>query len=283
MGQGPGAEEFPMSMTFCPLYSGSSGNAIYVATERTRLLIDAGLSGKTIISALASIGVNPASLNGILVTHEHTDHVKGAGILSRKFDIPIYATEDTWQAMEMTIGPVRSCNMRGFDKAADFFVQDINVVPFGIPHDAADPVGYRLFNGGFSVATATDLGHFTKELLSQLSGADVVLLESNHDPEMLMANIKYSHTLKRRILGNRGHLSNEDCARAAAALCETGVRHIVLGHLSGENNVPALAYEVTKQTLAQAGIDANKDVGLNVASRHEVGGVYTICDQAGLA
>ena len=272
-----------MPMTLCPLYSGSGGNAIYIATDRTRLLIDAGLSGKVLINALTGIGVSPDSIDAILVTHEHSDHVKGAGVLSRKFNIPIYATEGTWRGMEAAVGPVRSCNMRSFDRHIDFFVQDINVIPFGIPHDAADPVGFRLCSGGFSVATATDLGHFTKELLTRLSGTDVVLLESNHDPDMLKANPKYPQTLKNRILGSHGHLSNEACANAAVALCRTGVRHLILGHLSGENNLPRLAYETTQQALIAAGISPGSDIGLDVASRTEVGSMYTICEQAAIS
>lgn len=267
-----------MEMIFCPLFSGSSGNALYVATERTRLLIDAGLPGKTVVDALCGIGVNPASLSAILITHEHTDHVKGAGILSRKFNLPIYATPGTWYAMEQSIGPVRERNRREFYPDTDFFVDDIGVTPFDIPHDAAEPVGYRLNHGAFSVATATDMGIIRKNVLAQLSGVDILLLESNHDPEMLKQNPHYSQALKKRILGNKGHLSNDACAEAVLSLADTGVRHVVLGHLSAENNLPELAYGTTCRALDRAGILCGQDVTVDMAWRDRVGGVYVIRD-----
>lgn len=265
-----------MALTLCPLYSGSSGNSLLVATEKSRVLIDAGLSGKAIITALEAVGVDPSTLSAILVTHEHSDHIKGAGILSRRFDIPIFASKGTWPAMERSLGAIAPMNIRTFDAKEDFFVKEIGVVPFSIPHDAADPVGFRLFSGGFSVSVATDLGYYSPHVHQMISGSDIVLLESNHDENMLLANVKYTHQLKRRILGRKGHLSNESCAQAALSLYKSGVNHIILGHLSGENNLPELAYEVTRQTLAQEGIIIGQDVGLDVAPRHQANQIYTV-------
>lgn len=265
-----------MSLTLCPLYSGSSGNALFVSTEKTRLLIDAGLSGKAIISALDAIGVDPFTLTGILITHEHSDHIKGAGILSRKYDLPLFTTKGTWGAMKNLIGAVAPMNVCTFDAKDDFFVKEIGVVPFSIPHDAADPVGYRLFHGGFSISIATDLGYYTPHVHQMISGSDIVLLESNHDENMLLANPKYTHRLKQRILSRKGHLSNESCAQAVLPLYESGVNHIILGHLSGENNMPELAYEVTRQTLLAQGILPGRDIGLDVASRYQADLVYTV-------
>ena len=267
-----------MEMTFCPLYSGSSGNALYVATEHTRLLIDAGLPGKAIVDALTQIGVNPATLSAILITHEHSDHVKGAGILSRKFNLPIYATPGTWFSMERSLGPISDRNRREFSPDADFYVGEIGVVPFTIPHDAAEPVGYRLLHGAFSVATATDMGYMRKNVLEHLAGVDMLLLESNHDPEMLRQNPHYSQALKRRILSNRGHLSNEACAEAVLALYNTGVRHVVLGHLSAENNLPELAFNTVACALQEAGIACGRDMTVDMAWRDRVGHVYVIRD-----
>lgn len=263
-------------MVFCPLFSGSSGNAVYVQAGDTRLLIDAGLSGCTVLKALDQIGVDPKTLNAILVTHEHSDHIKGAGILSRKLDLPIYANGLTWEAMERLVGPVSGANRVEFDTRTDFYIGDIGVVPFPIPHDAAAPVGYRLFYGRTSISTATDLGHFSREVLNQIAGSGLVLLESNHDPDMLMANPHYSHGLKKRILGNKGHLSNDACAGAVELLVETGVRHLVLGHLSGENNLPELAYQTTCRRLEQMGLEPGADVRVDMAWRDRVGGVYTL-------
>ena len=230
-----------MQMIFCPLYSGSSGNALFVQAGNTRLLIDAGKSGKCIREALLSIGVEPATLNAILVTHEHSDHIAGVGVLCRKYHIPVLANAPTWNAMARKVGEIPPGMRLTFDSHSDFYLGDIGVAPFLIPHDAAEPVGFRLYHGALSISTATDLGRFTKALREQLSGSNLVLLESNHDPDMLRRNEHYSAALKERILGNRGHLSNAACADAVIQLAQTGVKQIILGHLSGENNLPELA------------------------------------------
>ena len=268
-----------MDMIFCPLFSGSSGNALFVQYGSTRLLIDAGKPGKTVATALDLIGVEPDSLDGVLITHEHSDHISGAGVLARKYHVPVYATEETWLAMDRKVGEVPSGLRRTFDKREDFYLGDIGVVPFGIPHDAADPVGYRLWGGASSIATATDLGHFTKGVKEAIAGSSLVLLESNHDPDMLMRNPHYSSHLKQRILGNRGHLSNESCAQAILQLAETGVHHIILGHLSGENNTPELALSVAESRVEEAGVQLGKDLSIDLAWRDRVSGVYNLKEE----
>ena len=265
-----------MQMTFCPLFSGSSGNCAYVAAGNTRILIDAGLTGKAVCSALESIHVLPESLNGILITHEHSDHVKAAGILSRKYRIPIYANEPTWNAMARLVGDVHPAQRRMFDTDGDFFIGDLSVSPFAIPHDVASPVGYRVFAGGRSVATATDMGYFSKDVLKRIAGSDIVLLESNHDPDMLLQNPHYSQALKRRILGRNGHLSNDMCAEGILKLYESGVRHVVLGHLSAENNTPELALATSVNLAAEHGILIGRELFIDMAWRDRVGGVYTV-------
>ncbi len=269
-----------MAMIFCPLYSGSSGNCLFVQHDQTRLLIDAGKPGRTITAALELIGVDPATLQGILITHEHSDHIAGAGVLCRRFGIPVYATEGTWRAMDGKVGDIPPGLRRSFDKRQDFYLGDVGVAPFAIPHDAAEPVGYRLWGGGASIATATDLGHFTPDILSAIGGSSLVLLESNHDPDMLMQNRNYSAPLKRRILGNKGHLSNEACAQAILQLTETGVHHIILGHLSGENNTPELALSVSESRVEEAGIRLGKELSIDLAWRDRVGGLYTLKEGA---
>ena len=269
-----------MSMIFCPLYSGSSGNALFVQAEETRLLIDAGKSGKCIREALESIGVDPATLNAILVTHEHSDHIAGVGIMCRKYHIPVLANGPTWKAMERKIGEIPAGMRITFDSHSDFYLGDIGVAPFLIPHDAAEPVGFRLYNGNTSIATATDLGHFTKIVKEHVSGSTLVLLESNHDPEMLLRNPHYSSALKRRILGNHGHLSNEACAEAVVQLAESGVKQIILGHLSGENNIPELALATSSVRAKREGIELGHDLNLDLALRDTVGSVYTLQEGA---
>ena len=265
-----------MDMKFCPLYSGSSGNALYAEYGGTRLLIDAGKSGKMIAEALDMIGVDPATLDGILVTHEHSDHIAGVGAMMRKYKLPVYASEGTWAAMAEKIGKIPDGCRRSFDSFADFYLGDIGVEPFAIPHDAADPVGYRLWGGHVSIATATDLGYFPRAVRDAIAGSSLVLLESNHDPDMVQMNPHYTQALKRRILSNRGHLSNEACAEALLQLVDSGTQHVILGHLSAENNTPAVARRINEERMAREGIRLGEDLFLDVARRDQVGNVYTL-------
>ena len=265
-----------MRFTFCPLYSGSSGNALLIAAGDTRVLIDAGMTGKAIEQALRQIGVLPETLNGIAVTHEHSDHVKGVGILSRKYHVPVYANERTWNAMARAVGDIAPGNRRVFFDEEDFYIGDLALFPFSIPHDAADPVGYRVYYGGRSVATATDMGYVKKSVLKTLAGVDVLLLESNHDPDLLMHNPHYSLYLKQRILGNHGHLSNLASAEGLLELMNTGVKDVILGHLSGENNTPELAMATHTERLSREGVRVGEDVRLSVAWRDRVSRKYEI-------
>lgn len=265
-----------MRFTFCPLFSGSSGNALFIGAGNTRILIDAGMPGKAIEGALRQINVLPETLNGIAVTHEHSDHVKGVGILSRKYHIPIYANERTWNAMARSIGEVHPGNRRIFDDDTDFYIGDLALSPFSIPHDAADPVGYRVWYGSRSAATATDMGFARKNVLRALAGVDVLLWESNHDPDLLRVNPHYSLYLKQRILGNHGHLSNQASAEALLQLLDSGVREVLLGHLSGENNTPELALQTHEEALRRQGLANGKDVDLGVAFRNRVSRKFEI-------
>ena len=269
-----------MDMYFCPLYSGSSGNALFCQYGSTRILIDAGKPGRTIEEALASIGTDIRMLSGVLITHEHSDHISGAGVLARKYHLPLYATRETWWAMKDKLGKIPPDTMKVIEAGRDFWLGDIGVVPFSIPHDAADPVGFRLYGGRASISTATDLGVFSEDVYTNVTGSTLVLLESNHDPDMLKANPRYSAALKARILGDHGHLSNEACSGALLRLIASGTTDVILGHLSGENNTPTLARRVSTETLEREGIRPGEDVRLQVALRDEVGQVYTLKERA---
>ena len=269
-----------MDMYFCPLYSGSSGNVLFCQYGETRLLIDAGKSGKTIENALASIGADIRSISGVLITHEHSDHISGAGVMARKYHLPIYATRETWWAMKDKIGKIPPDTMREIEAGKDFWLGDIGVSPFSIPHDAADPVGFRLYGGSLSISTATDLGVFSEAVFARIAGSSLVLLESNHDPDMLRANPRYSAALKARILGDHGHLSNEACSAALLRLIYAGTGDVILGHLSAENNTPILARKVSTEAMTREGIRPDKDVRLEVALRDEVGSVYILKERA---
>ncbi|MBQ7182619.1 MAG: MBL fold metallo-hydrolase [Clostridia bacterium] len=263
-------------MIYCPLFSGSSGNCGYLSAGGTRVLVDAGLSGRQIGEALSSVGGSLEGVQGIVITHEHSDHVKGAGILSRKYHIPIYANEGTWNAMARALGKVDPSLRRIFVTGEDFYIGDITVQTFDIPHDAADPVGFRFYHGRSSVSVATDMGYVRPSVLKAVAGSDLVLWESNHDIDMLRGNPRYSLALKQRILGRHGHLSNEASADGVLRLMDTGVRQVVLGHLSGENNTPEKAMEVSLTALVKAGAVVGSDIGLDMAWRDRPGNVYTL-------
>lgn len=265
-----------MDMYFCPLYSGSSGNALFCQYGDTRLLIDAGRAGKQIEEAMASVGIAPETLSGLLITHEHSDHIQGAGVMARRYHLPVYATQETWRAMQGKIGKIPGDLIRTVQSGKSFWLGEIGVEPFSIPHDAADPVGYRLWGGNISLSTATDLGEFTENVYSSIAGSTLVLLESNHDPDLLRANPRYSPVLKARILGDHGHLSNEACARALLRLVAAGTKHVVLGHLSGENNTPALARKVSETALMREDIRPGEDIRLQVALRDEVSSIFQL-------
>ena len=264
-----------MELRFSPLFSGSSGNSTYVGCGDAHILIDAGDSGTRVIRELRGIGIDPAQLSAILVTHEHSDHIKGIGILSRKFDLPVYATEGTWRAMEKKIGTVPAKNRRVFEPEQDFFIGGIDVIPFSIPHDAAQPVGYVFEAAGAKLAIATDLGCIRDSWLKYVVGADAVILESNFDPGMLDYG-PYPLELKRRIRGRHGHLSNDDAGEVAVELVRHGAARIILGHLSKENNYPDLALKCTENALRQAGYVPYEDIQLNVASRDGCTGIYSV-------
>lgn len=261
-------------MKFCSLYSGSSGNCLFVSHGDTRLLVDAGLSGKKIEQGLMSIAELPAQIDGILITHEHRDHIHGAGVLSRRYDLPIYANAATWEAMAPDIGKIAGHNIRMFVTGVPFAIGDLGVDTFGISHDAADPVGFTFDSGAHTVGIATDTGIVSPEIAQALAGRDLVVLESNHDAGMLETG-PYPYALKHRIASKLGHLSNDTAGEMAVDLAESGVKQIVLAHLSHENNLPILAYQTTQNFFKQAGI-SEKDTRVAVARRHERSSVFDL-------
>lgn len=252
-------------MIFCSLFSGSSGNSIFIATKNTKILIDAGLPGKTIEKALCDIGQDVNMLDAIFVTHEHIDHTKGVGVLSRKYNIPVYANEPTWNAMESIIGKVSEHNIKCI---ADKYVtiKDIDVQNYRTSHDAACSVGYSIYEGRKKACIATDLGYFSDDVKHSITDADILLLESNHDVEMLKVG-PYPYSLKMRILSNIGHLSNDACGNAIISILNDKHKRIVLGHLSKTNNYPDLAYQTVINILNENKVKLNKDVTLTLAKR----------------
>ncbi|MBC8529377.1 MBL fold metallo-hydrolase [Christensenellaceae bacterium NSJ-44] len=251
-------------MELCTLFSGSSGNACLIRCGDTQLLVDAGVSAKRLVGALRNLDVDPGELSGILVTHEHIDHIRGIDVLSKSYNLPVYANEGTWAAMEPKVERVALRNRRAFQRAQDFYIRDINVQPFSIPHDAADPVGYVLTSGKCRFAMATDMGYAHPDVLETLKGCQGIVLESNHDEEMLRRG-KYPARLKQRILGRKGHLSNATSGELALKLAQSGTRALLLAHLSRENNLPELAFSTVSGCLSAGQVEPGKDIYLQLA------------------
>ena len=259
-------------MIFCSLYSGSSGNSIFVSSGKTNILVDAGLPGKRIDEALKSIDKETSSIDGIFITHEHSDHIKGVGVLSRKYDIPIYANDKTWSAMESSLGKIKEHNIKIMDRRSVVQIGDLEVKSFVIPHDAIAPCGYTISNNNKRVSVATDFGTFTDEIYSNIKDSNVILLESNHDVNMLKYG-PYPYPLKRRILSEIGHLSNDDCGKAIIDIVKCGEgKNILLGHLSRTNNNPDLAFQTALSAIEEKGIIQGKDLILSLAKRDNPSG-----------
>ena len=258
-------------MRFCSIASGSSGNCIYVGSDNTHVLVDIGISGKKMETGLNSLELTGRDLDGILITHEHSDHIKGLGVISRKYGIPIYATAGTVDAMVRTnaLGKIPEGIFHEIQENEPFMINDLKVNPFTIPHDAAQPVGYRLEHEGHSVGIATDLGKYNDYIIENLQGLDALLLEANHDIRMLQVG-KYPYYLKQRILGNKGHLSNETAGKLLCELLHDDLKYVLLGHLSKENNLPQLAHEAVRLeiTMGESPYQAS-DFDITVASRSE--------------
>ncbi|MFZ5353964.1 MAG: MBL fold metallo-hydrolase [Bacillota bacterium] len=264
-----------MNIRLCSLSSGSSGNCIYVGTDESGVLVDCGISGKEILKNLMDIGVCNSTIKAILVTHEHSDHVRSVGIVSRKLNIPIYANIKTWEGMMDSIGSIKSENIRTFNTGTEFEISGMSIKSFTIPHDAADPVGYSLNTGKYKVSIATDLGYFSDIVRDGIKDSNMVLLESNHDIEMLKVS-KYPYFLKRRIMSNHGHLSNEAAGNAAYELLQSGVKDILLGHLSKENNFPELAFATVKNILEEKKVKIGRDINIELAPRSGISKFFSM-------
>ena len=251
---------------FCSLYSGSSGNSLLVESENTKLLIDAGVSSKKIETALTNLNVDPSTINGILITHEHSDHVQGLGTFAKKFDLPVYVNQKTLDAMPKQKEKISEKNIKNIRIEEKFEIGDMQIKPFAIPHDAANPCGFNIFKDNKKISIATDIGHMTNGILKNLEDSIFVLLESNYDPEVLKFS-RYPYILKSRIAGPNGHLPNETAGKTIAHLLQSGLKQAMLGHLSKESNFPELAYKtVVDEIISNSNYNENS-LKLSVASR----------------
>lgn len=240
-----------MPIQFAVLGSGSGGNCAYLETNQTRLLVDAGLSGRQIRQRLLSLGRAPEGLTGILITHEHTDHTQALAVLAAKLQIPVYCNRPTMEALQAQC-PVK-LDYRLFLTGAAFEVGDVAVETFSVPHDAYDPVGFVLRTAAGAIGVLTDLGHATQLAIQRVRGAQLLVLETNHDVKMLQDDPRRPWSLKQRILSRHGHLSNEAAAEAAAQIASAELQRLVLAHLSADCNRPELARQVVSAALQQVG------------------------------
>jgi phosphoribosyl 1,2-cyclic phosphodiesterase len=241
-----------VSVQFTILGSGSSGNCAYLETDDARLLVDAGLSARQIRQRLLGIGKSPESLSGILVTHEHTDHTQGLAVLAARLNIPVYCNRLTREAIELQFPEVHF-DFRLFSTGSSFELGDVTVDTFSVPHDAYDPVGFLIRTSAGNVGVLTDLGHATKLVIERVRGAQILVLEANHDVKMLHDDIKRPWATKQRILSRHGHLSNDAAAQVAADILSAELQHLLLGHLSTDCNSPDLAHRVVAARLTDLG------------------------------
>lgn len=259
-------------LNFCSLYSGSSGNSLLVQSKKAKILIDAGVSCKKIVNALESIDVKPEEISAIIVTHEHKDHILGLSTISKKYNIPVYANEKTWQCID--ISKFNNENIMLYTPYEEFKIKDLSINPFRIPHDAAEPCGFSIINKNKKISIATDLGYIDNDILNNLKESSFVLLESNYDPEVLKFS-SYPSMLKRRIIGPEGHLSNITAAKVITTLFNFGLKSAMLGHLSKETNFPELAYHTVLNEMHSNNITED-DLTLSVASRFSPSKVINI-------
>ena len=252
------------------LFSGSSGNSIYLSAAGSHILIDAGVSAKRIENALREIDADPAALAGILVTHEHSDHIAGLSVMARRWKLPVFMTERTFEAARPKLNFSERMDVRFIKPDLPFELGGMAVKPFRTPHDAAEPLGYRIDTGYGVFSVASDIGRWNKTISDAVSGSDLVFIESNYDPDMLWGG-PYPWPLKKRIDSERGHLSNDECGEAMRGLLETGTSRFVLIHLSKENNMPNLAYSSAERFLNARGAKNGIDYTMMTAPRYSPG------------
>lgn len=261
-------------MNICTLASSSSGNCTLVSQGNTHILIDAGISLRRITAGLKQIGLSPGDVTGVVITHEHSDHIGGIKMLVKYHSTAVMAPRGVAKALTDAVPDAQRC-IESFEAGADFVLGELSVQSFITPHDTPESVGYRIGDGRSTVVFVTDIGCVTKTILDAVRGADLAIIEANHDLAMLK-NSEYPNFLKRRILSDRGHLSNDDCGTFASTLATGGTRKIILAHLSRDNNTPRLARETVCGALVRIGADIGGDILLETAPADMLSPVYIV-------
>lgn len=249
-------------MRIINLASGSDGNITYIENGNTKVLLDDGLSCTETVKRLETINVLPNEIDAIIISHEHSDHIKGVDIFSNKFNTPVYAHENVWKGLDGKLKKVKNENRKMFENKFSF--KELDITAFELPHDVKC-YGFSFEKENKKISVLTDLGHFNDNILYSIKGSGLVYLEANYDKNLLMKSLKYPLSLKLRIDGPRGHLSNKASSEVVEFLAQTGTRQIVLSHLSRENNTPHLAYNSICANIRQNGIIEGKDIMIDVA------------------
>lgn len=262
-------------MKVITLASGSKGNCTLISTDTTKILVDQGLTLKDAETRLKSINVDPSEIYAILITHEHSDHIKGVGTFARKYGCFVVANIDEWEVLDSKLGKIDE-NKKIKYTSLNFYIQDLTVNAFKLSHDAHTCYGYSFYNQGYKVSIATDFGAPTKQILDCLKDSNVLILEANHDENLLLNNPKYSSMLKQRILSSHGHISNKTCAHIIGEIFSSNLKQVILAHLSEENNTPQLAYDTVKSELLKYGIVEGKHIFVDVAMQHSVGHLFNL-------
>jgi phosphoribosyl 1,2-cyclic phosphodiesterase len=250
-----------MTLRYSVLASGSTGNAIYIATEKTKILVDAGMTGKQLESLFQNIGENPQDLQAIFVTHEHSDHVKGLGVMARRYGIPVYANANTWTEIDRLCGKIDIEQKFHFEREKSLQFGDIEIESYGVSHDAIEPMAFCFYHQGKKLSLSTDMGYVSEKIKGTLRESDAIIFESNHDIEMVRM-CAYPWNIKRRILSDVGHLSNEASGEALAEIIHDRTKKVYLAHLSKDNNMRDLARMTVHQILEQRGIEVGQALKL---------------------
>ncbi|MGP4069076.1 MBL fold metallo-hydrolase [Halobacillus sp. B29] len=264
-----------MTIRMSVLASGSTGNAFYIESGDEKILVDAGLSGKRIESLLQQVNIDPSDLSRILVTHEHSDHIKGLGIMARRYNLPVYANEKTWHAMEGHIGKLSLDQKFHFNMEETKTFGKLDIESFAVSHDAADPMFFTFHQDGKKVALVTDLGYVSERIKKTVEDADAYIFESNHDVSMLRMG-RYPWNVKRRILGDSGHVSNEDCALALTDILTDRTQRIYLAHLSLDNNMKDLARMSVRNILEERGFHIGSHLELHDTDPKQATPIYEV-------
>ena len=262
-------------MKVITLASGSKGNCTYIESNQAKLLVDCGITLAEVETKLKILGVDPAQIYAILVTHEHSDHIKSVGAFARKHGCFVFALDTEWQILDKKLGKLEDVQKVKFS-LNNFYIQDITVSPFRLSHDAYSCVGYSFYNQGNKISIATDFGVPTTNILQNLKDSNIIILEANHDENLLLNNPKYSASLKQRILSSKGHISNKTCASVIKNIFTENLTQVILAHLSEENNSPSLAYETVKAELEKYGLIEGKHLYIDVASQHNMGHLFEL-------